>query len=97
VAGLAEKESFMALINATSIRRSACLAAGAVFAATVALGAVSAVARGDDHRDHRDHWHGGGYRGGYYGPPPVVYNSPYSYGAPPVVYGPGFGINLNIR
>jgi hypothetical protein len=85
----------MFLINARSNRRAACLA-GAVFAATVALGAVSAVARGDDHRDHHDHWHGG-YRGGYYGPPPVVYNNPYYYGAPPVVYGPGFGINLNIR
>ena len=88
----------MALINTKSTRRPACLAAGALFAATVALGAFSAFARGDDHRDHRDHWHGPAARGGYYyGPPPVVYNTPYYYGAPPVVFGPGFGINLNIR
>ena len=73
-------------------------------AATVALGIGSVVLtahaeerhdnrRGGDHRDYRGR---GGYGGGYYNPPPVVYGSPCGYGgcAPPVVYGPGIGIVL---
>jgi hypothetical protein len=73
------------------------LAVGVIFATTVALGTVSASARGDDRRS--EHYDRGGDRhwgGGYYHAPPVVYGSPY-YAPPPVVYGPGVGLNIHIR
>ncbi len=88
----------MALINAKSKRRLPVVLAGVILTATVAVsalpGTASAAYRRDDHHWHD--WHHP-WAGGYYAPPPVVYNTPYTYAAPPVVYGPGFGINLNIR
>jgi hypothetical protein len=91
------QEIIMAWIIGTNAkgRLPALLAAGIMFTATIGLGSVTASAR-DDHRDrgHRE-YHRGGWGGGYYGAPPVVYGTPYY--APPVVYGPGLGINLNIR
>jgi hypothetical protein len=53
--------------------------------------------RGDHRGDQRDDYRGGGWTGGYYAPPPVVYAAPvggYGYYPPPVVYGPAVGINL---
>jgi hypothetical protein len=91
-------------INMTRIIRGkirlglpAALAAGAIFAAVLAITAFpgSANANDRDRGGHRDYHRGGGWGGGYYRAPPVVYGTPYY--APPVVYGPGFGINLNIR
>jgi len=90
----------MALTDTKLKRRSpVVLAAGVILSATLALGTFSGTANAEHRDDHRGHdWHrgGGGWGGGYYRAPPVVYGSPY-YAAPPVVYGPGFGINLNIR
>jgi len=88
----------MALTNSSLRRRfPAALGAAVILTATLALGAFSGSASAGDRRDdHRGYDHrGGGWGGGYYRAPPVVYGSPYY--APPVVYGPGFGINLNIR
>lgn len=72
----------------------------AVLLASLSVGAVPAAAddHGHDHdrHDYRrdDHrGHPGGWTGGYYQPPPVVYGSPY-YAPPPVVYGPGISVNL---
>ena len=52
--------------------------------------------RGGDYRGNRGR---GGWGGGYYRAPPVVYGSPYYtpyatpyYSPPPVVYGPGIGV-----
>jgi hypothetical protein len=87
-------------------RRPAALAAGIIFAATVALGAFAGTAQAEDRRDHHDRgeWHQErgheghrGWDGGYYRAPPVVYSAPRYYEPPPVVYGPGFGLNINIR
>ena len=47
---------------------------------------------------------GGGYDGGYYVAPPVIYSGDYApgyayepdYYPPPVVYGPGIGINVGL-
>ena len=58
--------------------------------------------RGDQRHDQRDEYRGddyrgGGWTGGYYAPPPVVYAAPvggYGYYPPPVVYGPSIGITL---
>ena len=77
--------------------RAARLVASVAVAGIVAIGmtAGTAQARWDEHRDeHRDGHRG--WSGGYWGAPPVVYGSPYSYGyyPPPTVYGPGIGINL---
>jgi hypothetical protein len=86
------------MFNSNSKRRSACVAAGVMFAATVALGAISGTASAEERRGdwgRRHEWHHG-WSGGYYHAPPVVYGSPY-YAPPPVVYGPGFGLNINIR
>ena len=86
------------IIESNSKRRlTAVLAAGAMLAAVFAITAVpgSANANDRDRGGHRD-WHrGGGWGGGYYGAPPVVYGTPYY--APPVVYGSPFGLNINIR
>ena len=53
------------------------------------------------HREYRGH---GGWTGGYYGAPPVVYGYPYDdpyyypdYYPPPVVYGPGLSLNFRIH
>jgi len=66
-------------------RSSAVLVAGIILSATVALGTFSGTANAEHRDDHRGHdWHrGGGWGGGYYRAPPVVYGSPYY--APPVV------------
>jgi hypothetical protein len=84
-------------LGKTKRRLPVALAAGVIFAAIFAITAVSGSANAND-RDrggHRDDHRGGGWGGGYYRAPPVVYGTPYY--APPIVYGPGFGINLNIR
>ncbi len=78
------------------------IAAGVILSATFAVVAFPVSASAEEHRgdrDRRDGWgehHRGGWGGGYYREPPVVYGAPY-YAPPPVVYGPGFGLNLNIR
>ncbi len=78
---------------------SAKLAAGLAISAFLALGTfVPSAAAGEhrgDHRgrDHRDERRPGGWGGGYYPAPPVVYGTPYYY-PPPVVYGPAIGITL---
>lgn len=94
------------IIDNTSKRLSAKLAAGIAISAMLALGTFATPATARD--NHGGYYNGGYYNGGYYAPP-VVYGSSYSYGyygspyyAPPVVYGPGVGIslpfvNLNIR
>jgi hypothetical protein len=68
------------------------LAAGIAVTASLALGASAGTASAHwDHPDARYHgWHHG-WSGGYWGAPPVVYGSPYSYGYYPP---PGVGINL---
>jgi hypothetical protein len=98
-------------IDTTSKRRlPAKFAAGLAVATLLVLGVGVASARADD-RDHRggerheERGHGG-WNGGYYRAPPVVYGGYGGYApgyyAPPVVYGPGVGIalpgiNLNFR
>jgi hypothetical protein len=70
--------------------RAARLVVGIAFAAVVAFGMTAGTAQARwDHRDD-NHWHGG-WSGGYYGAPPVVYGDPYSYGYYPP---PGVGINI---
>ncbi len=94
--------------NTTSKRRlSATIAAAAAISALLALVTFAGPAsarwadrgdhRGDQRGDRRDDQRGGGWTGGYYAPPPVVYAAPvggYGYYPPPVVYGPAIGINL---
>ena len=91
----------MKLNNIRSKRRMpAIVAVAAMLSATLALGAFSGAANAEGRRDEhrgRDWDHRGGWGGGYYRAPPVVYGSPYYYAPPLVVYGPGFGINLNTR
>jgi hypothetical protein len=69
------------------------LAAGVAVAAVVSFG-IAAASPAQAHWGDRD-WHHGGYRGGwsggYYRAPPVVYGDPYAYGYYPP---PGVGINL---
>jgi hypothetical protein len=72
----------------------ACLAAGVILMATMALGTFTGSARAEERWEHRDYDHRG-WNGGYYRAPPVVYGSPYYY--PPVVYGYRPGLNINIR
>jgi hypothetical protein len=83
------------------------LAAGIAISALLVLGTFVASASADEHhqgaRGHGNRhvadyrggrgYDGGGWGGGYYNSPPVVYGSPYYY-PPPVVYGPGIGISL---
>jgi hypothetical protein len=77
------------------------LAASLAIASVLLLGAFAVPASADErHGDrgdrgrHDDRGHrGGGWGGGYYAPPPVVYGGP-GYYPPPVVYGPGVGIVL---
>jgi|ERR1051326_1802652 hypothetical protein len=88
------------IIDITSKRRlSARLAAGIAISAILALGTFAGTASARD----RDDGGRGGWNGGYYAAPEVVYGSSYGYGygyygapyyAPPVVYGPGVGISL---
>jgi hypothetical protein len=76
------------------------LRAGVAIASVLLLGtaivSASAADRRVDHRggDHRgDRGHQGGWGGGSYPAPPVVYGQP-GYYPPPVVYGPTVGIVL---
>ena len=92
-------------------RQVAKLAAGLSISAFLVLGAFVASANAENwdtqkNSEKRERHHGRdeGRRGVYYGPPPVVYGSPYDgsyYGSPyypapppPVVYGPGIGITV---
>jgi hypothetical protein len=79
----------MICINKGRIAR---LAAGAAVAAVVGFGIAASPAQA--HWGDRD-WHHGGYyggwSGGYYRAPPVVYGDPYAYGYYPP---PGVGINV---
>ena len=85
------------------------LVLGIGLSAFLALGTIAGAAHAEDHRDRGEHdrgerdrgEHHHGYRGQYYGAPPVVYGPAY-YSQPPVVYGPGIGIftpglNVEIR
>jgi hypothetical protein len=68
------------------------LAAGVAVAAVVNFGIAASPAQA--HCGDRDWHHGdyhGGWSGGYYRAPPVVYGDPYAYGYYPP---PGVGINL---
>jgi len=65
---------------------------GVILTAAVVFGGLAGSASARDHRpDRRDDRHGG-WNGGYYRAPPVVYGTPYY--APPLVYGPGLSINI---
>ena len=81
----------MAWMKKSPMRLGAAIAASA--ALVLALSAVPASARWE--HEHHDGGHRG-WSGGYWGAPPIVYGSPYSYGyyPPPVAYGPSVGINL---
>ena len=77
------------------------LISGVAVVAVVALGMVAGPAEAQDrrfqHRGHSDRYHGGGrFYGGredrYWGPPPVIYGSPYC--SPPIIYGPGIALAL---
>lgn len=82
--------------NAKPAARSAVkLAAGIAMSLALASIAVPAEAGWGGRGDHRGYAHGFG--GGYYAPPPVVYNGYDDQGGyypPPVVYGPNIGIEL---
>jgi hypothetical protein len=87
--------------------RSATLRAGLGIAVLLAVGALAVPAAAEDHHwaDHRGGRGYGGWNGGVYVAPPIVYGSPYYspyYAPPPVVYAPGVGIavpgvSVNIR
>jgi hypothetical protein len=73
------------------------LSAGLAIASVLLLGtaivSASADERHDDHRGGDDRGHQGGWGGGAYPAPPVVYGRP-EYYPPPIVYGPAVGIVL---
>jgi len=64
-----------------------------ILTAAVVFGGFTGSASAADHRWDRHDDHRGGWNGGYYRAPPVVYGTPYY--APPLIYGPG--LNINIR
>ena len=73
-------------------RKSSLVKLGAALAVSAFLvgGSFVGSAQADWH-------HGGGWHGGYYGGPPVVYGGGYyapGYYPPPVVYGPSVGVTL---
>jgi hypothetical protein len=77
-------------------KRSAGLAIASVLLLGTFIVSASAEEHRNDHRggDHRgDRGHQGGWGGGSYPAPPVVYGAP-AYYPPPVVYGPAVGIVL---
>ncbi len=83
-------------------RPSARIATGLALSALLVLAMSAGSVRAEDRHDDRGHGdrrgydhHGGdgGWTGGYYAAPPVVYGTPY-YAPPPVVYGPAVGISL---
>ena len=89
------------ITDVTSKRRwPACVTAGVMVTAFLALGTFTAASasaeerRGDRQWEHRDYHHRD-WNGGYYRSPPVIYDRPYY--SPPVVYGPGLGLNFNFR
>ena len=95
----------MSWTNDTKSKRRlpAKVAAGVAISVIFALGTFAGPAsarwadRGDQRNDHRTDDRGGGWTGGYYAAPPVVYAAPvggYGYYPPPVVYGPAIGITL---
>ncbi len=77
------------------IRATLTPVAAVILGVGILAAAVPAEARhgwhgGRGYHDWHRHW---GYGGGYYAPPPVVYNRPY-YAPPPVVYSPGLSIHI---
>jgi hypothetical protein len=86
------------IVNTPKSRKSPKLLVAIALGLAVTLGSFAAgsSARADDwhHRDHGGYH--GGWGGGVYVAPPVVYANPgYGYYAPPpVVYGPSVGISL---
>jgi hypothetical protein len=77
--------------------KGALLAFCSVFILCSAAGQALAYDHRYDHRhyDHHRYYRHPGYGGGYYAPPPVVYQP--AYAPPPVVYDPGPAIGLNIH
>ncbi len=82
------------------MRTQSKLTASLAIAGLLLLGSAATPASADEPRgghaggDHRgDRGHQGGWGGGYYPAPPVVYGPP-GYYPPPVVYGPAVGIML---
>lgn len=86
-----------------SAKRGAGIAVCAILALATFAGTASARDRDDGDRRGGGDRDRGGWGGGYYGGPAVVYGSSYGYGygyygapyyAPPVVYAPEVGISV---